>query len=597
MSSSSATKKTTVHVVRTTHKPLYERWQDWVYEMEGGRGGGLFRVGMFFILVLLVIVVYTGTQFYGLRDAEAMNYGQLARNIARGEGYVTRVVRPMAIGHYKALGAPPLHPQTATQPELFTPPGYPYFLAAIFKVVRPNFDIGPGVRTVRADRLLMIIGWASFLAALILTYLLAREMFDHRVAVLSCFLFLFCDGLLDAAASGLELNWLGLLFLVSAFGVIKAEKWVSDQRHPVWSYTALAISALAVAVASLTRYPLAVLILPLAVYVGISFPRDRWLRMGLVVLIFALVWTPWLVRNWKVSRTWFGLGQYTLYEGTGRNTPSEIAPGQLQRTLTPELPRRPLVVLVRQGLLNLHTVYRETVKDVGANYVIAFFLVSLLHRWRRDEVYRLRRYVFWSLLFLVVALCIGGGTGGPRNLLIVLMPVMVVYAAAFFYVLFERLQLRTRLVRAAMVGGFVFLNALPVIYTVLPPATTLPYPPFDGGVCAAVGRLFREDVLLASDIPWAVAWYGDRSCVWIPTNEKDYLLINDGVRFIAAVYLTQATYQQMTALELMRGKNPFLMRLYQPPPPPNFPLRHIEAVTPDGQQVLLSNRVVPGATR
>lgn len=597
MSSSSATKKTTVHVVRTTHKPLYERWQDWVYEMEGGRGGGLFRVGMFFILVLLVIVVYTGTQFYGLRDAEAMNYGQLARNIARGEGYVTRVVRPMAIGHYKALGAPPLHPQTATQPELFTPPGYPYFLAAIFKVVRPNFDIGPGVRTVRADRLLMIIGWASFLAALILTYLLAREMFDHRVAVLSCFLFLFCDGLLDAAASGLELNWLGLLFLISAFGVIKAEKWVSDQRHPVWSYTALAISALAVAVASLTRYPLAVLILPLAVYVGISFPRDRWLRMGLVVLIFALVWTPWLVRNWKVSRTWFGLGQYALYEGTGRNTPSEIAPGQLQRTLTPELPRRPWVVLVRQGLLNLHTVYRETVKDVGANYVIAFFLVSLLHRWRRDEVYRLRRYVFWSLLFLVVALCIGGGTGGPRNLLIVLMPVMVVYAAAFFYVLFERLQLRTRLVRAAMVGGFVFLNALPVIYTVLPPATTLPYPPFDGGVCAAVGRLFREDALLASDIPWAVAWYGDRSCVWIPTNEKDYLLINDGVRFIAAVYLTQATYQQMTALELMRGKNPFLMRLYQPPPPPNFPLRQIEAVTPDGQQVLLSNRVVPGATR
>lgn len=595
--SDAATKKTTVRVVAARPKPLYERWQDWVYEMEGGRGGGLFRVGMFFVLVLLVIVLYTGTQFYGLRDPEPMNYGQLARNLARGEGYVTRVVRPAVIGFYKALGVTPLHPQTATQPELFTPPGYPYLLAAIFKVVRPNFDIGPGVRTLRADRLLMIIGWASFLAGLVLVYLLAREMFDHRVAVLSCFLFLFCDGLLDAAVSGLELNWLGVLFLVSAFGVIKAEKWVGEERHPAWSYTALGISALALAVGGLTRYPMAVLLLPLLVFVGISFPRDRWLRIGLVLVIMAAVWAPWVVRNWKVSRTWLGLSYYTLFEDTGRETHSEVLPGQLQRAVTPEMPRRTWVVLIRQGLLNLHTVYRETVKDVGANYLIAFFLVSLLHRWRRDEVYRLRRYVFWSLLFLTAALCVGGQTGGPRNFLIVLMPVMVVYAAAFFYVLFERLQLRTRLVRATVVGAFVFLNALPVVYTVLPPATTLPYPPYDGGICAAVARLFREDALLASDVPWAIAWYGDRSCVWIPTKEQDYLLINDGVRFIAGVYLTQATYREMSALDLMRGRNPFLMRLYQPPPPPNFPLRQIEAVTPDGQQVLLSNRVIPGATR
>jgi hypothetical protein len=33
--------------------------------------------------------------------------------------------------------------------------------------------------------------------------------------------------------------------------------------------------------------------------------------------------------------------------------------------------------------------------------------------------------------------------------------------------------------------------------------------------------------LLASDMPWAVAWYADRKCLWIPKNQKDLFRIND----------------------------------------------------------------------
>ena len=79
------------------YKPLYERIQDWIFKLDVGEGLGPFRVGIFCLVVLLVILLYTGTQFYGLHDAEVMDAGQLARNLWRGRGYVTQNIRPLEI--------------------------------------------------------------------------------------------------------------------------------------------------------------------------------------------------------------------------------------------------------------------------------------------------------------------------------------------------------------------------------------------------------------------------------------------------------------------------------------------------------------------
>jgi hypothetical protein len=105
-----------------------------------------------------------------------------------------------------------------------------------------------------------------------------------------------------------------------------------------------------------------------------------------------------------------------------------------------------------------------------------------------------------------------------------------------------------------------------------------------------LSQLFREDELVASDIPWAVAWYSDRSALWVPVREGDFIEINDRVRIVSGMYLTQATLQRHTVLEEWLGHEQFLLRLFQPAPPPGFPLQVYRTVTPDGEQVLLSNR-------
>src|SRR5256885_12502468 len=78
-------------------RPLFERVQDWIFRLDVGFGVQWFRLGLFCLLVLLIILLYNGTRFLGLRDREAMDTAQLARNLARGRGYVTQFVRPLDV--------------------------------------------------------------------------------------------------------------------------------------------------------------------------------------------------------------------------------------------------------------------------------------------------------------------------------------------------------------------------------------------------------------------------------------------------------------------------------------------------------------------
>src|SRR5580698_7786993 len=186
------------------YRPLFERVQDWIIKIDLAPELGPFRVGMFSLLTLMVILLYTGTQFYGLHDAEAMDAGQLARNLWRGRGYVTQNLRPFELRYLNSINRPPLDPKTNAQPELWTPPMYPLALSAVFHVLTPDFDMSGNVRTLAADRVVMIFGWALYLAGMVLLYVMAREMFDHRVATMSVFMYLFCNPLLEAATAGLS---------------------------------------------------------------------------------------------------------------------------------------------------------------------------------------------------------------------------------------------------------------------------------------------------------------------------------------------------------------------------------------------------------
>jgi hypothetical protein len=47
---------------------------------------------------------------------------------------------------------------------------------------------------------------------------------------------------------------------------------------------------------------------------------------------------------------------------------------------------------------------------------------------------------------------------------------------------------------------------------------------------------------MMSDVPWAVAWYGHRQCVWLSLDaQTEFLAINDNLKPVNALYLTPLT--------------------------------------------------------
>jgi len=595
------------------HRPLFERLQDLVFKFDTGFGVQWFRLGFFLLVVMLVILLYTGTQFYGLRNRETMDLGQLGRNLALGRGYVTKNIRPLDLAYLGSIGKPSLSKDREVIPELWTPPLYPLILSAWFRVVNPQARIesvrqrqqltgsqlpadvvkleslyaAARAETLRQDRMLVILAWLFFLAILGMVYGLARELFDRRVAFMSLILCLLCDPLLDACVDGGLLPFLALLVLGLLWLLLKAQLWAETKIRIYWVIGALVGCGVLTGLATLTQYTMGCLLVPLAVVLKLTIPKVSWrVKFGFCFGAFLLVVLPWLAHNSAVADSPFGLARWAVTQ-IGIDERGEAAARlELERQFEVHAAVNWHRV-AKRALTNWNKLYRETLKDTGANYLIAFFLVALLHRFRRDVAQWLQWFVAGVLLLILIWL----GVAGPptKNFLTVLIPAIAIFSAAFFFVMFERLQFRKRWARRGIVGVFVGINVLPAFLTLLPPRPGPPYPPYDGGVVSAMGATFGPGDVLASDIPWAVAWYSDRSAVLIPVQETNYTeLLNDKLHVISGIYLTTRHEWRLDAYatyEFWLSKYDFVR-----PPPANFPLKYRRQLTPAGDQVLWSDR-------
>lgn len=595
--------------------PLFERVQDLIFQFDIGYGVQWFRLAMFVTVMLVVILLYMGTQFYGFRDRESMDLGQLGRNLAMGRGYVTRYVRPVDVAQLTSIEKQPLTGNETMLPELWTPPVYPWVLAMAFKFSEPTVDMVPieqrmqlpaqtlpaigewdrsrglyantRAEALRMDRTVVVVAWVFFALSLGALYVLARELFDQRVAFLSAVLYLLCDPMLAACVNGAPAAWLAFLFLIGALALLKAEQWAETKRSVYWVSGALGVCGLVVGLGMLTRYAFVGVLIPLVVYVCVSMPQvKRVVKLGALVGMFLVVVGPWVARNWMVSKRVFGMANAVLLEAPSHQATEEKLQIQVEREMG-GLPRVWLRQLAVRGVVNLDRLYRGDLKETGVGFLFAFFVASLLHRFKREDVFRLRRFVFWSVILVAGFVSFAGA---PKwNFFAVFAPLVIVYGVAFFLVMFERLQFRARWMRRGMVGLFVVVNCLPFVFTVLPPAPPTPNPPCDAGIVAAVGRTFREEELIATDLPWAVAWYADRSATLMPVDEQTFLQFNDDIHGLTGIYLTQATHMDLELTKVVVGYQQFWLNLYLRPNP-NLPLRSIAPLMEHGEQVLLSSR-------
>jgi hypothetical protein len=576
--------------------------QDWIHKLEEDAWARYLKVTAFCLAILALMVVCDLRAYRNFATPEAMDAAQLARNIAEGNGYTTLFIRPFSLylvqSHNRAKSAgPPASAGTdfaqikTAHPDLANPPMYPVVLAGLMKVLnfhftaettKPFWSKNGQFRRYQPDFLIAVFNELLLLAVAALTFFLARKLFDAGVARFSAVLVLGCELLWRFSVSGLSTMLLMIIFFGLTWCVLRIEQAASAPQPQPGRLLGLAITAgLLAGVGALTRYAFGWIIIPVTLFLIFFGGRQRVLRALAALGAFILVLTPWVVRNFAVSGTPFGTAGFAIVEGT------TVFPGfQLERSIHPDLTSALWLTPYAHKLLqNARTILQDALPKLGGSWASMLFLAGLLLNFRSAAVRRMRYFLLMCLAVFIVVQAMGqtqlseeSPEVNSENLLVLLAPLVFIYGVSLFFTLLDQMVLPVRELRYLVEIVFVGLCCAPMLFALLPPKTEpVVYPPYYPPDIQQAAGWMKENELMMSDVPWAVAWYGQRQCVWLTLNvQNDFYAIND-MKPVQALYLTPKTMDGKFASDWMRAGgdgwgNFVLQAVTQNQIPANFPL-------------------------
>lgn len=487
--------------------------------------GPLLRLA-FYGLAISLALVHVFITFRGLNSAEGMEQAQVAREMARGHFFQTKVIRPYAWARLLEAGKDPL---PAAMPDITQPPLQPLIWAPIFKLLHRHQIYAPGKTSAiyLLDRAIACIGVTGFLLTLLWTHGVARRLFDETVAGVTALALVLCEPLWELSVSGSPVALLLPLFALAFRLYVSA---VQDEDGGSARLLALGgVCALMV----LTQWMAVWLVLGLVLAVALGLPGRRW-QAGLVALLPAVALALW--GAWTMQRCGDPLGgAKTLFQAhlLGGDVQS------LQRQFSVAMPPVAFDDLLRKLGLNLKEQFGTLYAHLGYVLPALFFLAALLHRFRRPETHAVRLglgLVFFCTLIGMGLLGLPDGADDDAALYPVLVPAMTAFGAAMMALLWARLQpaggqlwsARGYAVIAVAVSALPMLVQMP---THLKMGLTMAgrffphWPPYVPERVAVVRKLLEPGEVVFADAPWFVAWYADTPAVWLPNKRSDFTLI------------------------------------------------------------------------
>jgi Dolichyl-phosphate-mannose-protein mannosyltransferase len=582
--------------------PLSERIQWLIHKLEVGAGSRYLRYFALVVGVVALAFLYDLRAYRNLATPEAMDSAQLARNIAEGEGYKTLFLRPFSlylVQKHEAAKKPDAGANApldlarikTAHPDISNPPVYPLLLAGLMKVLpfdytvnlkKPFWTNNGNFWRYQPDFFIALFNEALLLLIVVLTFFLAKNLFDSNVAWLAAILVLGCERLWRFSASGLSTMLLLAMFLGLVMFLLEIERSSRESKPRLRWILGLAVAVgVLTGVGALTRYAFGWAVVPVAVFLLLFSGPRRWWHMLAALLAFMLVLTPWIVRNEIASGTPFGTAGYAVVEGTF------IFPQfQLERSVSPELAHALWLKPYGQKLFgNLRVILAGDLLNSAGGWLYALFFTGLFMGFRSTGARRIRYFLLMCLGVFAIVQSLGrtqlselSPEINSENLMVLLVPLVFVFGAGFFFTLLGQMALPLAQLRYAVVAGFVALCCLPMIFTLASVKTSpVVYPPYYPPQIQQSARWMQPDELMMSDVPWAVAWYGQRQCTWLTLDAQDDFFAINNLKPVRALYLTPQTMDGKFVTEWMeapkRSWGNFLMQtLVDKRVPDKFPL-------------------------
>jgi 4-amino-4-deoxy-L-arabinose transferase-like glycosyltransferase len=522
-----------------------------VHALEAGGMAIWLRRALLLLAVLAVAVFYLMREVRGLATSQAMDQAQIGREIAMGHGWRTKFIRPRAIGQLQNRG------KDVAQKiwyDTYNAPLPPLVDAITLFPIRSQLKMTPRDTTYIGDRAIALGGVVLFVGSLVIFFLVARRLFDQRLALLSGSLVLVCDMIWQYSLSGLPQMLLLLLFNATLYFLVRAvEAQYGGGRVGLW----LALAGVGFGLLALS-HALTIWIFLAAFIFGAFFFRPRLWAVMIVAVAFAIIYFPWLARNFIICGQPGGVAIYSILDGVRH----------------PEAGWMRRIGFSTEGILagafrkkvidNLSSQLSHIFGYLGWSVVAPAFFVSLLHRFRRRETAVMRWLVLSMWLGAVAGMALYGieeeQDVAANQLHLLFLPIMTCYGLAFLLVLWNRLEIAFSYARVGFLILLFLICGWPMI-TRTPLFTQAPspirWPPYVPPYIAVLNIWMKPDEVTASDIPWAVAWYADRRALWLPENISvvtelsDYRMLGGPIN---GLYLTPESGSEDKLGDILKGE-------------------------------------------
>ena len=520
----------------------------------------LIRRLLFFVLLFGLVFFYLVLSFKGLTSAKGIDQAQIGREIARGNDATTKMVRPLAI--WQAEENTENGEMNLDQIyDTYHSPLNPYLLGAVIKAVGGDdfakFQMVEDNRTIyRLDRVIAAVSVICFLIAIGINYLLISRIFDVRIAGVTAILMALCDLNWKFTHTGLPQMLMLLLFSCALFFIYRAVEASIDNRATIGS---ILLAAVFLALLALAHWLTLWITIGFVLYAAFFFRPKGAAALSVigVILVFSLYFVG---KNLEWTGSPAGTAGMSLYGGLLETEDN------IMRTNDPSEETYAVLYNLNSLILNTATsLLRQTdqlYSNLGAILAAPLFFFSLFHPFKRESIAQFR----WIILLMWFVGSIGMALFGltdqstdANQLHILFSPIMTAYGLAFFSILWSRIEFTGSggLMRSGHFAIVILVSAGPLIFSIpqamrsglVSDKQTRPvWPPYWPSVLSrTLHDATKEEDIIFSDQPWAVAWYADRRSIWLPkkVSEFEYLekLVENQKLTSAGILMTPSSFK------------------------------------------------------
>ena len=375
------------------------------------------------------------------------------------------------------------------------------------------------------DRIITATSIFFLLASIGVTFLFISRIFDAKIGGVTALLMLLCELLWRYSQSGLPQMLMLFLFTLGCYFVYRAVEAQCLEKKPL---ALLILGAVCFGLLALTHWMALWPFIGLVIFSCFYFkPRGA---AGLSMLIvFLIIILPWCLRNLNTAGDILGSGYFSMFGGMGAAEEEVFRSYNLSKD---NIFRKGFASKVlTSSLYQLNGIY----SFLGSIIAAPLFFLALLHPFKRPQIAAFKWFVLAMWVPAVIGMSLFGvsnqssGISGPdaNQIHLLFIPLMTAYGLAMLAILWSRIGLTSN-IPIISENGYLWiaigLSTIPMVLSLLPGVTRgiqSKEKATRGVVISYFGKQMNKTDIVITDSPWEVAWYGDRTALWLPTTKAD----------------------------------------------------------------------------